>query len=188
MIKLNESYSYPVMTSFFRPLTAICCSVALVSLSGCGGSSTEAEGFAPEDISNCRLNVAIPDGVVGGLDIGLPPQFEIEFNNKGRFTIIDRGENIDMWHDEGISVYHRTGDGNTASLTLIFNSEDAGDEGTETTRLEIVMPNLTFRDEYYATSIDSTISARETATNEVTGTGTATIHINILSRGVNEIN
>ncbi len=186
MTNLIESYSHPVMTSFFRPLTAICCSVALASLSGCGGSSTEAEGFAPAEIKNCRLNVTIDGGVVGNLGIAMPPQFELDFDNQGRFEIIDRDSVFPMWHSQGISTYHKQGDGNSASLTLIFNSEGGDAEaGVETTQLQISMPNLVFRDETHGSCNPSTLNAIDAATKEIEGTGTANILVNILSRNTN---
>ncbi len=174
------------MTSLYRPLSALCCSVALVALCGCGGSSTEADGFAPAEIKNCRLNVTIDGGVTGQLGIAMPPQFELEFDNQGRFTIIDREEVFPMWHEQGIASYHKLGDGNSASLTLIFNSEGGdGEEGTETTQLQISMPNLTFRDETHGSCNPSTLNAIDAASKEIEGTGTANILVNILTRNNN---
>ncbi len=169
------------MTSYLRPLSALCCSVAIISLANCGGNGTESEGLAPSNMRNCHLNVLIEGGVHGNLGVAMPPQFEIEFDDQARFTIIDRDTVLPMWHDKGLATYIKTGNGDTARLTLVFNSADAGDDGTTTAQLQIQMPNLTFRDEINAVSEQSSLIAID-AEKEITGEGTAKIVINFLKR------
>ena len=46
-----------MMRPFFTSLSAACCSLGILTLAQCGGSSSDAEGLAPSTIGSKVLNM-----------------------------------------------------------------------------------------------------------------------------------
>ena len=48
-----------MMRPFFTSLSAACCSLGILTLAQCGGSSSDAEGLAPSTIGSKVLNMQV---------------------------------------------------------------------------------------------------------------------------------
>lgn len=53
-----------MMRPFFTSLSAACCSLGILTLAQCGGSSSDAEGLAPSTIGSKVLNMQDRKSVV----------------------------------------------------------------------------------------------------------------------------
>ena len=52
-----------MMRPFFTSLSAACCSLGILTLAQCGGSSSDAEGLAPSTIGSKVLNMQVTRGL-----------------------------------------------------------------------------------------------------------------------------
>ena len=96
---------------FLTSLSAACCSLGILTLAQCGGSSSDAEGLAPSTIGSKVLNMMVTGITDAAID--LPDILNITTGDNGAFIAQTQGEDIDMWNGAGIYSYTKTGN-NTA--------------------------------------------------------------------------
>lgn len=103
---------------FLTSLSAACCSLGILTLAQCGGSSSDAEGLAPSTIGSKVLNMQVT-GITDAA-ITLPAIFDMTTGDNGAFIVQTQGEDMNMWNGAGIYSYIKTGK-NTAELSLSYN-------------------------------------------------------------------
>lgn len=137
-----------MMRPFLTSLSAACCSLGILTLAQCGGSSSDAEGLAPSTIGSKVLNMQVT-----GMDaaITLPAIFDMTTNDNGTFIIQTQGENMNMWNGAGIYSYTKTGK-NTAELSLSYNRNSGSSSEPNTLMSTISIPQLTFENATHASS------------------------------------
>lgn len=135
----------PLLTSFF----AACCSLGILTLTQCGGSSSDAEGLAPSSIGDKVLNMQVTG--ITDASVQLPAIFDMTTVENGAFVVQTQGTDVDMWNGAGIYTYAKTGK-NTANLTLAYNMNSGSSEMPNTRMSTIRIPNLTFDNATHASS------------------------------------
>lgn len=78
-----------MMRPFFTSLSAACCSLGILTLAQCGGSSSDAEGLAPSTIGSKVLNMQVT-GITDAA-ITLPAIFDMTTGDNGAFIIQTQG-------------------------------------------------------------------------------------------------
>ena len=91
---------------FLTSLSAACCSLGILTLAQCGGSSSDAEGLAPSTIGSKVLNMMVTGITDAAID--LPDILNITTGDNGAFIAQTQGEDIDMWNGAGIYSYTNT--------------------------------------------------------------------------------
>ncbi len=135
----------PLFTSFF----AACCSLGILTLAQCGGSSSDAEGLAPSSIADKVLNMQVAG--IADASVQLPAIFDMTTVENGSFVVQTQGAEVDMWNGAGIYTYAKTGK-NTASLSLSYNTNDGSSEMPSTRVSTIRIGTLTFDNATHASS------------------------------------
>lgn len=135
--------------SFFTSLSAACCSLGILTLAQCGGSSSDAEGLAPSTIGSKVLNMQVT-GITDAA-ITLPAIFDMTTGDNGAFIIQTQGEDMNMWNGAGIYSYTKTGK-NTAELILSYNRNSGSSSEPNTLMSTIRIPQLTFENATHASS------------------------------------
>lgn len=123
---------------FFTSLSAACCSLGILTLAQCGGSSSDAEGLAPSTIGSKVLNMQVT-GITDAA-ITLPAIFDMTTGDNGAFIIQTQGENMNMWNGAGIYSYTKTGR-NTAELSLSYNRNNGSSSEPNTLMSTIRIPS-----------------------------------------------
>lgn len=114
-----------------------CCSLGLLSLTQCGGSSSN--GIAPTTLNGTTVSISL--GITAS---SFPNIFEIITDNSGQSKLTTRGSQIALWNGAPTGngaptvVYYKTGD-STAHLNLRWIQ---GTNNTTTNSLDI--PSLEF--------------------------------------------
>lgn len=138
-----------MMRPFFTSLSAACCSLGILTLAQCGGSSSDAEGLAPSTIGSKVLNMQVT-GITDAA-ITLPAIFDMTTGDNGAFIIQTQGEDMNMWNGAGIYSYTKTGK-NTAELILSYNRNSGSSSEPNTLMSTIRIPQLTFENATHASS------------------------------------
>ena len=90
-----------MMRPFLTSLSAACCSLGILTLAQCGGSSSDAEGLAPSTIGSKVLNMQVT-GITDAA-ITLPAIFDMTTGDNGAFIIqTQRGKHE---HVNGAGIY-----------------------------------------------------------------------------------
>ena len=90
---------------FLTSLSAVRCSLGILTLAQCGGSSSDAEGLAPSTIGSKVLNMQVT-GITDAA-ITLPAIFDMTTGDNGAFIIQTQGENMNMWNGAGHLFLHQ---------------------------------------------------------------------------------
>lgn len=138
-----------MMRRLSTPFSVVCCSLGLLALTHCGGSNSDAEGFAPSVLGAKVMSIQI----TGITDANIAPAdiLEVYTDENGMFSAATQGEVISMWNGAGIYFYQKTGK-NTASFSLVYNNNDGSATEPSSRMNSINVPQLTFRDDYHASS------------------------------------
>lgn len=165
----------PLFTSF----VSACCSLGILTLAQCGGSSSDAEGLAPSSIANKTLSMQVAG--IADSDIQIPPILEITTGENGAFSAQTQGTQVDMWNGTGIYTYAKTGK-DTASLTLAYNKNDGSAELPATRMSTIKIDTLTFDNATHASSGEggASISYMNAEDRQPTPLDGLTISVNIM--------
>lgn len=119
------------MRPLFQTISMACCSLGLLSLTQCGGSSSN--GIAPTTLNGTTVSISL--GITAS---SFPNIFELITDNSGQSQLTTRGSQIALWNDAPTVVYYKTGD-NTAHLNLRWI------QGTNnTTEYSLDIPSLEF--------------------------------------------
>ncbi len=170
-----------MMRPFLTSLSAACCSLGILTLAQCGGSSSDAEGLAPSTIGSKVLNMQVT-GITDAA-ITLPAIFDMTTGDNGAFIIQTQGENMNMWNGAGIYSYTKTGK-NTAELSLSYNRNSGSSSEPNTLMSTIRIPQLTFENATHAASGEggasiSYMQAQDRTPIPIDG---ITISVNIISQ------
>ena len=162
-----------MMRPFFTSLSAACCSLGILTLAQCGGSSSDAEGLAPSTIGSKVLNMQVT-GITDAA-ITLPAIFDMTTGDNGAFIIQTQGA--------GIYSYTKTGK-NTAELILSYNRNSGSSSEPNTLMSTIRIPQLTFENATHASSGEggasiSYMQAQDRTPIPIDG---ITISVNIISQ------
>ena len=162
-----------MMRPFFTSLSAACCSLGILTLAQCGGSSSDAEGLAPSTIGSKVLNMQVT-GITDAA-ITLPAIFDMTTGDNGAFIIQTQGEDI--------YSYTKTGK-NTAELILSYNRNSGSSSEPNTLMSTIRIPQLTFENATHASSGEggasiSYMQAQDRTPIPIDG---ITISVNIISQ------
>ena len=136
-----------MMRPFFTSLAAACCSLGILTLAQCGGSSSDAEGLAPSTIGSKVLNMQVT-GITDAA-ITLPAIFDMTTGDNGAFIIQTQGEDMNMWNGAGIYSYAKAGK-STAELSYYRIRGSSSDPNTLLSTIRI--PQLTFENATHASS------------------------------------
>lgn len=166
---------------FLTSLSAACCSLGILTLAQCGGSSSEAEGLAPSTIGSKVLNMQVT-GITDAA-ITLPAIFDMTTGDNGAFIIQTQGEDMNMWNGAGIYSYTKTGK-NTAELSLAYNKNTSSSSEPNTVMCAIRIPQLTFENATHASSGEggASLSYRYANDGEIIPIDGITISVNIISQ------
>ena len=162
-----------MMRPFFTSLSAACCSLGILTLAQCGGSSSDAEGLAPSTIGSKVLNMQVTGITDAAMTTG----------DNGAFIIQTQGEDMNMWNGAGIYSYTKTGK-NTAELILSYNRNSGSSSEPNTLMSTIRIPQLTFENATHASSGEggasiSYMQAQDRTPIPIDG---ITISVNIISQ------
>jgi hypothetical protein len=119
------------MRPLFQTISMACCSLGLLSLTQCGGSSSN--GIAPTTLNGTTVSISL--GITAS---SFPNIFELITDNSGQSQLTTRGSQIALWNDALTVVYYKTGD-STAHLNLRWIQ---GTNNTTVNSLDI--PSLEF--------------------------------------------
>lgn len=166
---------------FLTSLSAACCSLGILTLAQCGGSSSDAEGLAPSTIGSKVLNMMVTGITDAAID--LPDILNITTGDNGAFIAQTQGEDIDMWNGAGIYSYTKTGK-NTAELSLSYNRNDGSSSEPNTLVSTIRIPQLTFENASHASSGEggASISYMKAEDKQPIPIDGITISVNIISQ------
>lgn len=166
---------------FFTSLSAACCSLGILTLAQCGGSSSDAEGLAPSTIGSKVLNMQVT-GITDAA-ITLPDIFDMTTGDNGAFIIQTQGENMNMWNGAGIYSYTKTGR-NTAELSLSYSRNNSSSSEPNTLMSTIRIPQLTFENATHASSGEggASVSYMRAQDREIVSIDGITISVNIISQ------
>lgn len=161
---------------FLTSLSAACCSLGILTLAQCGGSSSDAEGLAPSTIGSKVLNMQ----VTGITDAAI---FDMTTGDNGVFIIQTQGEDMNMWNGAGIYSYTKTGR-NTAELSLSYNRNNGSSSEPNTLMSTIRIPQLTFENATHASSGEggASVSYMRAQDREIVPIDGITISVNIISQ------
>ena len=170
-----------MMHPFLTSLSAACCSLGILTLAQCGGSSSDAEGLAPSTIGSKVLNMQVT-GITDAA-ITLPAIFDMTTGDNGAFIIQTQGENMNMWNGAGIYSYTKTGK-NTAELSLSYNRNSGSSSEPNTLMSTIRIPQLTFENATHASSGEggASISYMQAEDRTPIPIDGITISVNIISQ------
>ena len=134
------------MRPLFQTVSMACCSLALLSLTQCGGSSSDAKGNAPETLNNTTMS--IQTGIIDGDISEIPNIFEVTVSGS-QVALTTKGANIPVWNGQGTVMYFKTAH-NTGSLSISWI------QGTpaRTTAYTLSIPDLTFESTNHGVSGD----------------------------------
>lgn len=165
-----------MMRPFFTSLSAACCSLGILTLAQCGGSSSDAEGLAPSTIGSKVLNMQ----VTGITDAAI---FDMTTGDNGMFIIQTQGEDMNMWNGAGIYSYTKTGR-NTAELSLSYTRNNDSSSEPNTLMSTIRIPQLTFENATHASSGEggASVSYMRAQDREIVPIDGITISVNIISQ------
>jgi hypothetical protein len=165
-----------MMRPFLTSLSAACCSLGILTLAQCGGSSSDAEGLAPSTIGSKVLNMQVTG-------ITVPAIFDMTTGDNGAFIIQTQGENMNMWNGAGIYSYTKTGK-NTAELSLSYNRNSGSSSEPNTLMSTIRIPQLTFENATHASSGEggASISYMQAEDRTPIPIDGITISVNIISQ------
>lgn len=138
-----------MMRRLSTPFSVVCCSLGLLALTHCGGSNSDAEGFAPSVLGAKVMSIQITG--ITDANIAPPGIFEVYTDENGNFSAAAQGEAISMWNGGGIYYYQKTGK-NTAFFSLFYNDNEGSVIKPSSHMDSINVPQLTFRDDYQASS------------------------------------
>lgn len=166
---------------FITSLSAACCSLGILTLAQCGGSSSDAEGLAPSTIGSKVLNMMVTG--ITDASITLPAIFDMTTGDNGMFIIQTQGEDMNMWNGAGTYSYSKTGK-NTASLTLSYNKNNGSTSEPNTLMNTIRIPQLTFENAFHASSGEggASISYMKAEDREIVPIDGITVSVNIISQ------
>lgn len=119
------------MRPLFQTISMACCSLGLLSLTQCGGSSSN--GIAPTTLNGTTVSISL--GITAS---SFPNIFELITDNSGQSQLTTRGSQIALWNGAPTVVYYKTGD-STAHLNLRWSQ---GTNNTTANSLDI--PSLEF--------------------------------------------
>ncbi len=99
------------MLPLSQKISLACCSLGLLFLTQCGGSSSSG-GNAPDTLNGTVLSIRLR---ITASDF--PNIFELITATNGQSSLQTRGQNIEEWNGSPTVIYHKTGN-NAATLNL----------------------------------------------------------------------
>lgn len=132
------------MRPLFQTVSMACCSLALLSLTQCGGSSSDAKGKSPETLNNTL--VSIQTGMIDTELSDIPSIFEVTISG-ANVTLTTKRNNIVLWNGTGTVLYDKTTH-DTGSFSVSWIT----DKGNTTTHYTLSIPDLTFQSASHAVS------------------------------------
>lgn len=99
------------MLPLSQKISLACCSLGLLFLTQCGGSSSSG-GNAPDTLNGTVLSIRL--GITAS---DFPNIFETDHRHQRSVQSSNRGQNIEEWNGSPSVIYHKTGN-NAATLNL----------------------------------------------------------------------